>query len=282
MNAPRLPGTQPPATWHADERLFRNYAAGLLDRAAEAAVEAHLIRCAACRTLVASTEPLTTSDPAWESVAVKIATPRRRIPPRLLRLVGLRESDVVVLRASGGIHLPWVAAVTVTLVLAAVLGGLPSHQQHAFLMGTVPLLPTMLIALSYDLTDGLRPLVETTPYDKFRLALLRTGLAVVTAIPPVAIMAVLMPEFSVRAGGWLLPVLALVVVALHLLTRLSGLVTLLVVCGGWWTTVAALNLTDSMSLAYRPAAQLVVAAFVLLAGVALCRRLSPSFSPTRI
>ena len=278
MSTPQRPETQPPGSWHADETLLRSYAAGLLDRPAEAAVEAHLTRCAGCRTLVAPAESPHTEDPIWESVAIEIAAPRGRIPHRLLRLVGLRESDLVVLRASGGLHLPWVVAVAVTLVLTAVLGGLPTRDQHVLLVGTVPLLPAVLIALSYDLTDGLRGLVETTPYDKFRLALLRTGLAVVTALPPVAVMALLMPQFSVRMGGWLLPVLALVVLSLHLLTRLSGVVTLLVVCGGWWATVATLDVTDSMSLASRPAAQLATAVFVLVAGVALCLRLSPALS----
>jgi hypothetical protein len=252
-------------TWHAGGDLLREYDAGRLDYAAAAAVESHLTGCAGCRAEATRLGDPETLVPVWERVATAIAAPRPGLAARLLLRVGVPEADVVVLRASSNLLVPFAVALLVTLVFAVVGGFLGTHQGRVFYLAIAPLLPVVLVGGAYDTTDALRELAEPTAFSKLRVALLRTGLAIVLAVP-LALLMSLVPHIGLSMSAWLLPSLALTTSALALFTWFAPQTVVLALSALWVAVVAAGSTLGSTQDASRPAAQLVF--LMILAGSA--------------
>ena len=178
--------------------------------------------------------------PVWTGIAGAISAPRLPLPLRLLERLGVRHTDLVVLRASSA-HLRLVGARRRRR--AGLRDRRPSSlgrfEQQVFYALVAPLLPAVLVAAAYDASDPARELLAATPFSKLRIALLRTALAVVVALPVVVLMGVIVPELAGQQGGWLLPSLALTVVALALLTWFTAPVTVGVLATCWVAVVAA-------------------------------------------
>ena len=96
------------------------------------------------------------------------------------------------------------------------------------------------MAGAYDTTDPFRELIDATPYSKLRVALLRTLVAVLGALPLVLVMG-LVPEIDMSVAAWLLPALAVASVLLVLLTWLSAAASVAAVAVVWVLAVAALR-----------------------------------------
>ena len=62
-------------TWHAGPDLLRRYADGALDDVGQAAVEAHVERCADCRADATALVTRPTLEPVWNRVLVEVRTP---------------------------------------------------------------------------------------------------------------------------------------------------------------------------------------------------------------
>ena len=156
--------------------------------------------------------------------------PDRAWPFRLLRRLAVPEVDLVVLRASTNLLLGLAVATAAALAFALVAAQLSESRQEVAWLAIAPLMPALLVAGAYDSTDPLRDLAEPTPYSKLRIALLRTVVSVVGALPLVLAMS-LVPNIRRRsrpgccrrcASPWSL---------LVLLTRLSAVVAVGVVAG---------------------------------------------------
>ena len=123
-------------------------------------------------------------------------------------------------------------------------------------LAIAPLIPALLVAGAYDSTDPLRDLAEPTPYSKLRIALLRTVVSVAGALPLVLAMS-LVPNIEASVATWLLPSLAITLVLLVLLTRLSAVVAVGVVAATWLLGVAALKSGDQVQAVTEPLGQAV-------------------------
>ena len=189
-------GTQ----WHAGPDLLSEYAAGRLDPVAQAAVETHVEHCAACRADTATLVAPASLAPVWDRVLVEVRTPEPGRLTRLLRWLHVPEVDVVVLRASGNLVVALAVAVAASLVFALVAAQLSHDRQQLAWLAIAPLLPALLVAGAYDSTDPIRELAEPTPYSKLRVALLRTLVAVLGAVPLVLVMG-LVPEIDISVVG---------------------------------------------------------------------------------
>ena len=183
-------------SWHAGRELLGRYSDGTLGRAGQAAVETHLTGCAECRAeahrLAAgpgararvgrrhgrdlrapaaagrsgcSTRPRRAGTPTSSCSAPRARSPSRghsRSPP------------------------PWSSSWS--------RGRLSMYEQQVFYAVMAPLLP----AAPRDRSPTTRPTPPascspSTPFSKLRVALLRTVLAVVAALPVVVLMGALVP-----------------------------------------------------------------------------------------
>lgn len=227
-------------TWHAGLDLLREYAVGRLDPAGQAAVETHLERCSQCRRDATALVTPASLAPVWGRVLVEVRTPERAWPFRVLRRFGVPEIDLVVLRLSTNLVLAFALATAATLGFALAAVQLPGTRQVVAWLAIAPLLPALLVAGAYDSTDPLRELAEPTPYGKLRVALLRTVVAVLGALPLMLVMT-LVPNIDVSLAAWLLPSLAISLVLLVLMTRFTAVVAVGAVSVGWLFVVAVLT-----------------------------------------
>jgi hypothetical protein len=258
-------------TWHAGPDLLRRYADGALDDVGQAAVEAHVERCADCRADATTLVTRPTLDPVWDRVLAEVRTPEPGRITRLLRRLRVPEVDVVVLRASGNLVVALAVAVAASLIFALVAAQLSHDRQQMAWLTIAPLLPALLVAGAYDTTDPIRELADATPYSKLRVALLRTLVAVLGAVPLVFVMG-LVPEIDISVVAWLLPALAIACVLLVLLTRLSAAVSVAAVATVWVLGVAALQAGDQINQVTAPLGQSLSLLVAVACALVLARR----------
>jgi Putative zinc-finger len=240
--------------WHAGPELLARYADGSLDDVGQAAVESHVERCADCRADATTLVTRPTLDPVWDRVLVEVRTPEPGRITTLLRWLRVPEVDVVVLRASANLVVALAVAVATSLMFALGAAQLSHDRQQLAWLAIAPLLPTLLVAGAYDSTDPIRELADATPYGKLRVALLRTLVAVLGALPLVLVMG-LVPDIDISVVAWLLPALAIASVLLVLLTRLSAAVSVAAVATFWVLGVAALRAGDQIDQVTAPLGQ---------------------------
>lgn len=262
-------------SWHVDEDTWAAYAAGRLDAVAEASVETHVAGCARCRDAARAVVAPAQTAAVWDAVRTSVATPVLPWPLRLLRRLGARPDDLVVVSAADSLLVPWAAAVG-SAVLAACLVGLaglgPTDRDAVFLL-LAPLVPVLTVVLAYDALDPLREVSLATAYSKLRAALLRATAALAVAVP--ATLAVgLVPGLEDLAFAWLLPSLGLTTAALVLLTRLEAPYAGAVVGLGWLGVVAVLRAGGDVSVLSSPGAQVASVALALALGAVLLARTS--------
>lgn len=278
------------SAWHVDPATWQAYAAGRLDPAAQAAVEAHVTACPACRdaartvatgTVAARTVPAGTvaggddgtvrdgSAAVWEAVHARIGAPRPPRHLRWLRRLGVPDDSVVVLAAAGDLRLPWALAVGGAL-LSAVATAHVAHTELAFLL-LAPLVPLLAVAAAFEATDPLRELTGPTPFSKLRLALLRTIATLAVALPATAVVGVVVPALHGLAWVWLLPALCLSGTALVLLMRLPARWACGIVAVGWAAVVGAVDGAGRLDAVSSPTTQGVLALVAVALGVVLAR-----------
>jgi hypothetical protein len=257
--------------WHAGPGLLTQYAAGRLDPVAQAAVETHVERCPSCRADTAALVAPVSLAPVWDRVLVEVRTPEPGRLTRLLRWLHVPEVDVVVLRASANLVVALAVAVAAALTFALVAAQLSHDRQQLAWLAIAPLLPALLVAGAYDSTDPIRELADTTPYSKLRVALLRTLVAILGAVPLVVVMG-LIPEIDISVVAWLLPALAIACVLLVLLTRLSAAVSVAAVAAVWVLGVAALQAGDQVDQVTAPLGQTLSLLIAVTSALVLARR----------
>jgi Putative zinc-finger len=262
------------SSWHAGPELLARYAAGELSHSGQAAVETHLTECPSCRMTSRQVVQPDGLDVVWDGIATRIAAPRFPLPLRLLHRLGVPNTDLVVIRASSSMWLAWALAMLGAILFAMLTGSLSTYQQELFYGAVAPLLPALLVAGAYDSSDPTRELMAATPFSKLRMALLRTALAVAGALPVVVLMSMVVPGLVTHGGAWLLPSLALTVLALTLLTWWTAPVTVGVLSSCWILVVAVWAERGSLDMVATAGIQVAFAAATLLAASALAGRLT--------
>ena len=265
--------------WHVGPELLDRYTGGDLDLARQSAVETHLMACADCRQLTSVKAPQDLLTEIWQGVQIATARPRMPWPLRLLRKLGLAETDAVILRASSALYRPWLLSLVGAFVIGVGGNMMPAAEQRVFYLLFAPLLPAITVAATYDTTDPIRELAAATPFSKLRIALLRTASAVAVALPVVLLAGLVLPFVGADAFAWLLPSLTLTLLALTLLTWWTAPVTAWAVAGLWLAVVGILRSMDQLSAVDTPFAQLAFAVAALLALAALAIRLTTHHAP---
>lgn len=192
--------------WHAPAPLLARYARGGAGPAAAASLEAHLLRCAACRAALDAHVDRPALDAVWLRVRDAVEAPPRSFAHRLLRRLGVPEPDAVVLAAAPALRTSWLLGVLAVLgfaVAAAAWGGI-----GVFLL-VAPLAPVAGVAVSYGpQADPLHELSLSAPYPPVRTLLLRVAAVLATSLPVALLGGLLLPDPAWLAVAWLLPAVA--------------------------------------------------------------------------
>lgn len=261
-------------TWHCDPPLVRRYLDGELPLGPAASVEAHLIGCADCRALVAeATDPVSLA-PVWDGVRATIERPR----PSILRRLGVRENDVVLLRAAQLLRGPWTFATVAVLTFAIVAAWGSVAGQAAYLL-VAPLVPVLGVAGSFAATDPLNALTHATPYSKIRLTLLRAVAVVATTVPLVVGLGAILPGIGWLSVAWLGPALGLTLLALVALTWWSPAVTTTGVSVLWAGVIGVAYQRHDLTAAIEREAQLGYLLVAVLLTAALVARIRSAHTP---
>lgn len=267
-------------SWHLDDRAWEAYVAGRLDPVAEASVDSHVARCPQCRAAARDHAPAATTERVWADVRATVSAPTVPLPLRVLRRLGVRDDDLVLLSGADALLLPWAVAVGFAVTCACVVGlaGLRPADQDAVFLAMAPLVPVLAVVAAYDASDPLRELAAPTPYSKLRLALLRATASLAVALPATAAIGLVVPGMEPLAWVWLAPSFGLTLAALVLLTWWEAPVAGATVAALWVGAVAALRTGGAVGALAGP---LVQAGFVAL-GVLLASTLVLRTSTLRL
>ncbi|GAA0221218.1 zf-HC2 domain-containing protein [Cryptosporangium japonicum] len=265
-------------SWHVDERVWKAYTAGRLDPAAEASVETHVTGCVSCRAAAHDYAAADTAETVWAGVRATITAPTPSLLHRVLRRLGVRGDDLVLLSAGGSLLVPWAVAVAVGFAIACAcvvgLAGLDPVNQDAVFLAMAPLAPVLAVVVSYAALDPLRDLTAPTPFSKLRLALLRTVASLVVALPATAAIGLVVPGLGDLTFLWLAPSLGLTLAALVLLTWWEAPVTAAMVVSLWVGVVVVVRTTGTVDVLTTPVVQAAFAVAGLVLAVAFVLRTS--------
>jgi len=269
----------PPLDAHPTEPALEAYSRRQLRPAALAAIDVHLQSCLTCRASInervasAEAERLQHNLLAIEA---ELDAPTVGVVERSIARIGISADTARLLAATPSLRRSWFIAIGAVLFFG--LGAANPDRPDstvAWFLALAPLIPVAGVALAYG--PSVDPSYEMTlvsPISGFRLVLLRTVAVLTASITVTAAVALLMVgQHSVMVGAWLVPALMLSAVCLALMTRVPTRTAGAVVSGVWLVVVVAVGTRTADGLTiFRPAAQVVMAAIAVAAGVAVMLR----------
>lgn len=267
--------------WHVPDDELRRYADRTLAPPLLWSTEAHLAACGPCRERLTAAVGPGLASAGWERLAAELDAPVPGPLERLLTRVGVPEHTGRLLAATPVLRLSWLAAVTLTLALTALM----AHLAHpAVFLAAAPLLPVAGVALSFGpRVDPTYEISVVAPMHTFRLLLLRCAavLSATTGLSAAASLA--LPEFGLAAVGWFLPALVLTTVSLALTPRLGPVLAAVAVGVGWVALVTSTwGVGAAGSAVFVPAGQLALALTGGLAALTVARLRRAYETPRRI
>ncbi|HEY7044511.1 MAG TPA: hypothetical protein VH419_12645 [Nocardioidaceae bacterium] len=270
MNAP---DQQP---WHVDDVSLRRWVEGTSGAVASVSVEEHVLRCERCQAEVADLVPTAPLQPVWDNVLAGIEIPHAGLAERLLRRLGLRASDALVIGSAVALRAAWLSAVIAVLFFTVVAGVMGRDGGLVLFLMAAPLIPISGVAAAYGPSaDPSYDITLAAPYAMVRLVLLRTAYVLVTSVPLVVVAGLLLPTTSsVVAVAWLLPAAGFVVVVLSASNWVDPAYAAATVAVGWIITVAAVVARSRDPLeVFAPIALVTYLAIIVVAGLILLQRL---------
>ncbi|MEP7054910.1 MAG: zf-HC2 domain-containing protein [Actinomycetota bacterium] len=258
--------------WHADDRLIERYAAGVLDPATAASVEAHVLRCRACRTTVAGHAPAARLALAWSAVTERIDDPSPGLVERSLRRLGLTESDARLAACAPAMRLAWLAALVAVLLFCVVAAAQGDVGPNLFMV-LAPALPSIGVGLAYGpWTDGTYEVGRAAPYSAVRLLFLRTAVVLAVTFVLSGAAGLVVPGHRNGVVLWLIPAIALVTGTLALSAWLPPAWAASVTGGTWLAAVVAYwKSQGSVDPIFGPAGQVAAGVVFLVACLAIDR-----------
>lgn len=260
-------------SWHARPEALAAWVSGESPETAAAAIEAHLVRCVECRARVAAIQqPGADLEAVWTRVADAIESTVPKSLTRALGMVGVREPDVIVLRAAPAYTLAWSVAVAITVALTVAASMADPERMLGFYLLFAPLIPMAGVAAGYGpAADPTYELAVAAPYSQLKILLVR-GVAVMLGSVPVtcAIGALLDPWWV--AVAWIAPGLTAVLVLLAAMTWVAPVRAASGVAAAWTAVfvLAVLN-NDQLMLVGHVAMSIFAAASVASLAVFLAR-----------
>lgn len=264
--------------WHATDEMLRGYARGETGVAVTASVEAHLMSCSTCQARLAPQVDLPL-DAAWTRVLDAVQEPPKPFLVRVLQRVGLRDADAVLLAAARSVGGAWALATLLVVCCSALAALAQASQDQTLYLIVAPLAPVLGVVAAFGSTDPLAAVLRATPYPKARLALLRTAAVLVWSMPLSLAFGLLVPDIGTLAFGWLLPSLALVLLALVAMTWWAPEPVGVAISAGWLVIIGAAYARHAVTATVGPEAQIIALVVTVLAAVVLTIRLGAARAP---
>nr|WSY53705.1 zf-HC2 domain-containing protein [Streptomyces sp. NBC_00886] len=255
-------------TWHVAEDDVRAYARGELAPPMLWSADTHIAKCAECRALLTAVADPVALDAGWERIDAELDVPRRGLVESLLVRIGVADHTARLLAATPVLRRSWLGAVVALLVMTVlVTNSLKNAESPTLFLGLAPLLPLGGVALSYGPKfDPTYEMAVVAPLHGFRLLMIRTVAVLVAGLVLNGLATLALPEYGLRALGWLLPALALTTTGLALIPRLGPVLAPSLVGGGWVVfLLVAYNPHGGTLAPFTPAGQGVAAAVAALA-----------------
>ena len=281
------------SAWHVDDGVAAAYGERGLDPVQRASVEAHAVRCEACRAVLGAgaTGPINSQrspdldlEHLWARVEAAVSTPEVGRSGRALLRLGVSMSDVVVTRVVAAQSRQWTIATMLVLAVtavAAVLG--PVDSAHAAFLVVAPLLPALGVAATYRLVPhGIDLLERAAPFSPARMLLWRTAYVVVTAVPVAVAVGAMVLHHPGAAVSWLLPALACTLCVAAAATWHDPVRPAALVALGWTAVVVAWQVRDTPWAVTTAPTQLVAIAVSVGAALLLHHRLSSDPAPSAV
>ncbi len=198
-------------TWHLDVTALARYASGAAAGAEAASAEAHLLRCDACRSGVATYVDDARLRGVFADVVDVLDAPRPGGVEPQLRAPGVRDETARQLLATPAMRASWLLSVLAALVFAVAAAW--SEGNEDLFLAVAPILPVVGVAFAYGRSvDPAYEITVAAPFGGFRLLLLRASAAVAATTVMTLAIGVFLPAGMV--GAWLLPALALTTLTL--------------------------------------------------------------------
>lgn len=197
--------------WHLDAGLVTEYIDGSTNRVQSASVEAHLLGCAQCRSMLASGVDTSRLDGIWSEVVDRVDDSRRRPVEWLLGRLGISTETARLLTATPSLSAAWLVAVAAVLGMAVTVATAEHGERWTLVfLGLAPLAPVVGVALSFGRRgDPSHELTLSAPYSAFRLLMVRAAAVLLTTTALAGIAALVLPHTTGTSAAWLLPALAL-------------------------------------------------------------------------
>jgi hypothetical protein len=265
--------------WHVPDEELRRYA----DRRSSPpwlwSTEAHLAACAGCRERLADAVEPGLVAAGWSRLDAELDAPRPGPLEAGLVTLGVRPHTARLLAATPALRRSWLAALALTLALAAGAGHAARAMAAPVLfLAVAPLLPLVGVALSFGpRVDPTYELALVAPVHTFRLLLLRCAAVLSTTTVLSAAASLALPGYGLVVLAWLVPALALTLAGLALTPRLGPVAAAAAVGLGWAVLVAAtVRFSTGDSVLFAPAGQVTLALAAASAAAAV-RKVRPLF-----
>jgi hypothetical protein len=227
--------TSTPSGWHADTASIAAYRDRQLGPVPAASLEAHLLRCASCRSALAASvddEARASSAARWAGIADRIDRPERRSVDRRWWIQVTAGSPLLI--RSAMLLVVTLAAVPLLLALES-----PRAAVAAF-WAIAPVVPLVGTALAYRREiEPAGALAAATPMAVLPLLLVRSIVVFLVAAPVAVLTAVALPIPLHLLIGWVLPGLAFPAIVLAVGTRIDPTTTAVALAVGWTSIVVA-------------------------------------------
>ncbi len=215
--------------WHVPPGLLHRFAAdpGAIDSTTATSVEAHLVGCASCRTVLEGSDPALTAA-SWSAIADRIDRPREHLVVRVLGRVGVSSALARTLAATPALQAAGLAA-TVAVAAAAALASRSAGALGPFLL-VAPLAPLAAVAAAFaSSSDPAGEAGIATPLHGVGLVVRRAIAVLGVTFVTLGLAALALPDLGPGAAAWVLPGLALAVgaVALGTWVRIEAAVSIL-------------------------------------------------------
>jgi hypothetical protein len=275
----------PDADGHAGPDLLAGYAAGGVDEAVAWSIEAHVMACAPCRSVLSAQADAGRLARNRSALQVRLALGEDGRARRLLRRCGVPDHLVRLLAATPSLRRSWLLSVAGVLAVVAgetVLarysargapGGYPDQAAVLPFLLIAPLLALASVAAAFlPAFDPAYRLAVAAPFSGFALLLARAVSALAAAMIPVTFATLAVPGPRWLPAAFLLPSLAVCAVALAA-ASLVGPAPAAVAAGAVWVLPVVL-----LSMAHLPLTvvqwhgQAAAAAVALAAATVLWRR----------
>lgn len=257
------------AEWHADDEALRGLLDGTVGPVVAASLEAHVMRCDACRGELNSMAFDDSLERTWSAIRDELEVPHPGRVERLLQRCGMSEETGRLLAAVPAMRGAWLLGVAAALSFAGLAAGFAGDLGVGLFLLIAPLAPVAGVAAAFGDADPAHEMVITTPYSAARLLLLRTAAVLATCAPIAMLVGLTLPGPVWLTIAWLTPTAAGIAVTLAL-APLIGLINAAVDVAVIWSA-----LTVSVTRAHEPLvvvgsmAQLVCLALFAVAGAAV-------------